>query len=177
MAVKFLYYFVVVFIGLTLFLITKEPYSIDFYKETKKIPSIVMKDVKNFDLTTNGISSIVTADEVKRYREYDEFLKINMLNKSQDEFIHEVSADKGKLKDKKFTLSQNVKYHRNDGVSLKSEEVIYIVDTKTLYSEVDFVLSNNRAKTYGNSFSYDIQNGTIDAQNIKAKIKQKAEEK
>jgi hypothetical protein len=151
---------------------SKEPYGTDLVPNTKVLPQIEMHMVQNYDVSKAGVVTIVMAENVKRYAKYDEFKKIYILNQTQSELIDTVSSNQGILKDRELKLYDDAVYTRSDGVSLKSDEVFYHLDKKILKSDVKFVLANNRGITYGDSFVYQMNEGTIDANNIKAIIEE-----
>lgn len=171
MAVKFLYYFVIVFFGISLFLLFQKPYVIE-KKENQNVPEIVMKNVQNFELTDFGVLSFLKSKIVRRYKTHDEFEDVSMLKKNPNGLIDSVSAQLGVLRNNDLLLKKDVRYDRSDGLSLESQEVFYNLKTKVLSSNVDFKLSNPRGVSYGSSFIYDTDKGIIQAQNIKASIKE-----
>lgn len=171
MAVKFLYYFIFGFLGISLFLIFQKPYMLE-PKVNKNIPEIVMNDVQSFEVTKQGVVSFLSSDIVRRYASHDEFENVNMLKKSETGLVDSVSAKLGVLRKKDLLLKQDVRYDRSDGLELLSNEVKYNLNTKILSSNVPFVLSNPRGVSYGSSFVYDTDKGIISAQKIKAIIKE-----
>jgi LPS export ABC transporter protein LptC len=171
LAVKFLYYFVIVFFGISLFLLFQKPYVIE-KKENQNVPEIVMKNVQNFELTDFGVLSFLKSKIVRRYKTHDEFEDVSMLKKNPNGLIDSVSAQLGVLRNNDLLLKKDVRYDRSDGLSLESQEVFYNLKTKVLSSNVDFKLSNPRGVSYGSSFIYDTDKGIIQAQNIKASIKE-----
>ena len=171
MAVKFLYYFIIGFLGISLFLIFQKPYMLA-PKVDKNVPEVVMNDVQSFEVTKQGVVSFLSSDIVRRYASHDEFENVNMLKKSENGFVDSVSAKLGVLKKKDLLLRKDVRYDRSDGLVLVSDEVKYNLDTKILSSNMAFVLSNPRGISYGSSFVYDTNKGIIHAQNIKAIIKE-----
>lgn len=171
MAVKFLYYFVIVFFGISLFLLFQDPYVIE-KKSNQNVPEIIMQNVKNFELTDSGVLSFLQSKIVRRYKTHDEFEDVSMLKKNPNGLIDSVNAKLGVLRNNDLLLKKDVRYSRNDGLSLESQEVFYNLKTKVLSSNVDFKLSNQNGVSYGSSFIYDSDKGMIQAQNIKAIIKE-----
>ncbi len=172
MAVKSLYYFVFIFIGITVFIVFQKPYTLHVTDKNRALATIIMSDVKSYDITTNGVVSFSSADFVKRYANYDEFDNVRLLRQNENGYVESVSAKEGILKKNLLKLKKDFRYDRSDGVTLRSEEVDYNLDSKVLSSQVDFTLSNFKGTSYGKSFVYDTLNGVVQASKIKAIMKE-----
>lgn len=172
MAVKFLYYFIFTFIAIAVFLVTKKPYHVESTIEDSTLAKIHMKMVQNFDISKEGVVRVVMSEEVKRFATQDTFEKVYVLNKAPSGLIDTITSNKATLKGRNLRLYDDAKYERSDGLSLESQEAYYNLDSKVLRSHVPFVLNDSRGKVWGDSFVYQVNEGQIDATNIKAIIEE-----
>lgn len=159
---------------MSVFLLTKEPYGLKAELSGKNLAQIELFGAQNFDLTKDGTLSITTAQEVKRYAKFDTFTKLHVIHKNKN-FVDTVLSNNAILQDRIVTLNGNVRYFRSDGLSLKTQEAVYAMDTKILSSAVEFLLQNNRLDVQGESFVYRFNDGVLDALGIHAVIKDKTQ--
>ena len=173
MAVKFLYYFVFLFIGIAVFLVYQKPYNIEQSKSNKNKPNIEVVDMTNYSLTQQGINHVVKATKVLRFSSYDEFYNIDAVRKAKDNLLEKMEADKGTLVKDDLKFSGNVHYKNSNNVKFSSQQVAYNLKTKVFKSDTNFILEDNRSITYGTSMVYKTIEGKIYANNIKSKIEVK----
>lgn len=153
------------------FLLTKNPYTLHYKPLKGKQPDIELFDVKNYEILTTGIDSIVLSKKVEKYKDYDQFYNIDVLYKDNLNLIDSLLADKAILKNNILYLSDNVKYTRSDNLALNSNRVQYDIGKKIISSNDLFELIKNNVKTTGNSFTYQMQKGIIEAYKVKSIIR------
>ena len=168
MAVKLLYYFVIIFLGIMAFLLMQNPYKLQENKSKSKQANIEILGMKNYSITKNGVDSIVIAKRVLRYDTHDEFYNINAIRKQKNSIVDIVRADKGSLVKNDLKLDGNVRYKRSDGVKFNSNEALYNLDSKVFKTNDNFILEDNKTITYGSSLVYQMKEGKIYAKNIRS---------
>lgn len=169
MAVKFLYYFIFIFIGMMIFLLYQKPYFVENNKNSKDEANIEMLKIVNYSIKEEGISHIVKADRALRFKDHDEFYKIDAIKKAKNEKLENFQADSGTLKKNDLKFIGNVKYKNSDSVKFNSQEAEYNLKSKIFKTNVDFKLEDNSTITYGTSLVYQTKDGRIYAKNIKSK--------
>ncbi|MBL0686500.1 MAG: LPS export ABC transporter periplasmic protein LptC [Sulfurospirillum sp.] len=172
MAVKFLYYFIFIFIGIMLFLLYQKPYDTQLTEESKNEPNIDMFDATNYSIAEDGISHIIKASRVLRFLNHDEFYNLDITRKEQSGLSDNIKADSGKLVKDNLYLEGNINYRNSDNVKLRSQRAEYNLKTEIAKIDADFVLENNKITTYGTSLVYDIIKGKINATNIKSIVRE-----
>jgi len=170
LAVKFLYYFLFVFIIVSVFLIYQKPYDIQRVISSKEKPNLEVYGMINYSLSKDGIAQIIRAKKVLRFNSYDEFYDIDTIKKSKNNLLEKMKSDSGKLVKNNLSLIGNVRYNNSNGIKFQSQKVNYNLKTKVFRSDVDFTLEDNRTVTYGSSMVYKSIEGRIYANNIKSRI-------
>lgn len=168
MAVKLLYYFVFVFLGMMAFLLLQKPYNIEVNPNSKKEAIVEMNGAINYSISPNGIDSIASAKHVFRFATHDEFYDVAVQRLSQKGLKENLKANNGILEKENLTLEGDVKYKNSDGVSFRAPIAQYNLKSKVFTSDADFVLEDNRSITNGNSLVYQTKEGKIYANNIKS---------
>ncbi|WP_331775766.1 LPS export ABC transporter periplasmic protein LptC [Sulfurospirillum sp. 1612] len=171
MAVKFLRYFLIIFLVIMVFLLTKNPYALHYKPKKGEQPSIELFDVKDYEILPTGINSIVFSKKVEKYKAYDKFYQIDVLYKDKLNLISTLISDKALLRDSILYFTENVKYTRSDDLALNTQSVQYNLKTKVLSSKTSFELIKKDMKTIGDSFIYQMQEGIIEAKNVKSTIR------
>ncbi len=154
-----------------IFLLTKNPYSLKYNALGEKQPDVELYDVKSYNILENGVSSILLANKVERYKNYDKLYIIKALHKSALNLINNLKADQGLLSKNILYLDKNVKYTRSDNLALNTDSLKYDLKNKVLSSRNSFVLTKENITTYGKSFIYDMQKGIIKADKVKTIIR------
>ena len=171
MAVRLLKYFLLFFMLIMLFLLTKNPYSLEYNSSGANKPEIEIFDMKNYDISLDGVTSIIFAKKVERYKSYDKMYGIEALHKGRLKLIDSLVADRGLYTKNILYLDDNVKYTRSDDLVLSSNSVKYDIKSKILSSNIPFEFVKKDMITHGNSFVYDMQKGIIRADKIKTVIR------
>lgn len=168
MAVKLLYYFVFLFVGILVFLLYQKPYFIPNVKSDKARASLEAHDVVNYSISKDGVKSVAKSSKVLRFVKHDEFFDIDIVRKKEKGVIDNLKADKGILKGNNLKVEGNVRYKDSDGLKFSSDEAMYNLKSKVFKSDTDFVLETNSTVTYGTSLVYQSKDGKIYANNIKS---------
>ena len=171
MAVRLLKYFLLFFVLIMVFLLTKNPYSLEYNSNQAGKPEIEIFNMKNYDISKFGVTSIIFAKKVERYKGYDKMYGVEALHKGKLKLIDSLVADKGLYAKNILYLDDNVKYTRSDDLALNTNSVKYDIKNKILSSNIPFEFIKKNVTTHGSSFTYDMQKGIIEAKNIKTVIR------
>ncbi len=152
------------------FLLTKNPYSLNYSSSGLDLPEIELFDMESFEITPEKISSIIYAAKVERYRQYDKLFDIKALYKNKQNLTDTVVAQNGIFSNSILHLNNDVKYTRSDELSLASNSLKYDIKNKILSSSVPFKFVKKNVTTNGKSFVYYMQKGIIEANKIKTII-------
>ncbi len=171
MAVRLLKYFLLLFVLIMVFLLTKNPYSLKYNSSGTDKPEIEIFNMKNYDISPTGVKSIIYAKKVERYKNYDKMYGVEALHEGRLKLIDSLTAGKGLYAKNILYLDDNVKYTRSDNLALNSNSVKYDIKNKILSSNIPFEFIKKNATTHGSSFTYDMQKGIIRANKIKTVIR------
>lgn len=163
----------ILFFGMMLFLIIKEPYTINVVDNNGNlIPEIELFNAQNYQIKEGLVESIVRSDRVARYQDFDKLYVINADHKTKDGLLGNLTSDEGILQNNIMYFKTNSHYYRNDGVSLDGEDILYDLKKEILSSEKPFVFVQQQSRSHGLSFVYQMKEGTISATNIHSFIQQ-----
>jgi len=166
-AVKLLLYTTVLFAGMMVFLLLKEPYTLKAKGSgTNNPPDIELFNARNFQIKPEGVESIVTSKRVERYKDFDKLYSIDATHKTQAGLIGILTSNEAFLKNGVIVFLKNSHYARSDGVALDGEEIVYDTKKETLASEKPFVFTQSQSRSHGLSFVYQMKEGTISANTI-----------
>ena len=171
MAVKLLTYCTVLFFGMMLFLIIKEPYTInELGINGNLVPDIELFNAKNYQIKEGSIVSIVSSSKVGRYPQFDKLYGVNAEHRSDKGINANLLSDEAILKEGILYFMKNTYYTRDDGVGLAGDAIQYNLKEKILSSDKPFVFTQAQSRSEGNSFVYQMKEGTISAQTIHSVI-------
>ena len=171
MAVKSLIYASFLFVGMLIFLLLKEPYTLRALDENEKNrPEIELFNAQNFQIKESGVESIVNAQRVERYTGFDKFYTINAIHKTKEGLKGVLVSNEAKLQDGIMLFLENSDYSREDGIRLVGDEIYYDSKKETLYSDKPFVFTQKQSRSNGLSFVYQMKEGTISANTVHAFI-------
>jgi len=178
LAVKLLSYATLLFFGMMVFLMIKEPYTINVVDSNGNlIPAIELFNAQNYQIKENNIESVVHAERVERYDDFDKLYVINADHKTKEGLIGKLTSDEGMLQNKIMHFKTNSHYYRNDGVSLDGEDIFYDMQKEILSSEKPFIFAQQQSRSHGLSFVYQMKEGTISAINIHSFIQEQERKK
>jgi len=169
LGVKFFSIFVLFFTISSVFLFYKKSKTLVLRHTGASAPLMEFRDITSYNITFNGIDTILKAKSAKRYRTRDELH--NIFTIKRDRGIEErLWADKGILRRSVLRLVGNVKYEDALSRTLLSDTVVYNIKKDILSSNTAFVSKYNNSVVKGSSFVYYLKLKRLYAKNIKAEI-------
>lgn len=155
------------------FLIIKEPYTLHSVDhDGNVIPDIELFDAQNYQLKEGSVDSMVYADKVARFKDYDKLYTIHASHKTKEGLKGVLTSDEATIQNKIFHFMTNSHYLRDDGIALDGEDIFYDMEKEILYSDKPFIFSQQQSRSNGLSFVYQMKEGTITATNIHSFIQE-----
>jgi hypothetical protein len=137
-------------------------------------PIVIFEAPSMYTIDENGINRIIYANNAVKYNNRDEMYNADVTLKNLDEtqkFKSEnLKADLIVKIQNNYTLTNNVKYTRDDFIKLNTEELFYD-DTKKIANNskpFDAIYNNHSLK--GDTFHIDINNNFVKAKNTHFEI-------
>jgi hypothetical protein len=140
----------------------------------KDLPLVVFEKPTMYTLTDNSVTRVVIASHAVKYKNRDEMFNSDIILKNIDltkNYINEkLKADLIIKRGDVYTLTNNVKYTRDNFIRLDTNELIYDDLKKIATNTKPFngVYNNNFFK--GNSVFLDINNDYLTAKNTHFEI-------
>gem|GEM_PF-698036 len=173
MALKLLSYTTVLFFGMMIFLMIKEPYTINIVDANGNlIPEVELFNAQNYQIKEGSVESIVRSERVARYQNFDKLYVINAGHKTKEGLRGILTSDEGVLQNNIMHFKTNSHYYRDDGVALDGEDIFYDLKKEILSSEKPFIFTEKQSRSHGLSFVYQMKEGTISATNIHSFIEE-----
>ncbi len=133
------------------------------------VPLFKIKDLTMYELDRSSLKTIMLGDEAVRYS--NRYIVKNMdYTDNEKKYIANMKAYKGIYKDDLVTLSGNVEYIRNDGLTFKTTKAVYNKKTFDITSDVGYVIYLNESIVHGSYIRYNNKKNKIFSKNIRAKI-------
>lgn len=141
-----------------------KPLKVDI-ADAGELAQIELTDFRIHELTTDGIKTVLTGSEVKRFENRYEVRDINLTDQS-DNRIENVQADRGVYKDPMIYLNDHVQYSREDGIVFKTNEAEYNRTSGAIITTGLFELRRAQDSLDGYNLSYNTKTGQISAKQI-----------
>ncbi len=171
MAVRVLFYCMVLFAGMMVFLIVKEPYRIkEVGVDGRLVPDIELFNARSYQIKEGSVDGVVYSRRVARYGDVDRLYEIDAKHKTKEGLKGSIVSDEAILKNKVIDFMTNSRYRREDGIGLDGESIRYDTDKGILSSQKPFVFLQSQSRTNGLSFVYQMKEGTISANTIHSVI-------
>lgn len=171
MAIKF-FTFILLLLSLGAYFIPVE--NLEKTLVDKDMPLVIFEDAFMYTINEHNINRVVFATYAIKYKNRDEMYNVDILLKNIDStknFENEkLKADLIVKKGDNYTLTNNVKYTRDDFIKLNTNELFYD-DIKKIANNTkpfDAVYNNHFVK--GNSVYLDINNDFVKAKNTHFEI-------
>lgn len=138
------------------------------------IPLVIFEMPYMYTIDENCINRTVEASYAIKYKTREEMLNANVILKNIDEtknFISEnLKADTIVKKENDYTLTNNVKYTRDDFVELNTNELFYNDLTKIATNTKPFNGTYNNNSVKGEILYFDANKSFVKAQNTHFEI-------
>ena len=171
MVIKF-FAFILLFLSVLAYFIPIEDMKKTIVDNT--VPIVIFEESTMYTIDENSINRIIYANNAVKYNNRDEMYDANITLKNLDEtknFKSEnLKADLIVKTQSNYTLTNNVKYTRDDFIKLNTEELFYD-DTKKIANNTkpfDAIYNNHSLK--GDTFYIDINNDFAKAKNTHFEI-------
>lgn len=171
MAIKF-FTFILLLLSLGAYFIPVE--NLEKTLVNKDIPLVIFEDAFMYTINEHNINRIVFATHAIKYKNRDEMYNADILLKNIDStknFENEkLKADLIVKKDDSYTLTNNVKYTRDDFIKLNTNELFYDNFNKIANNTKPFDAIYNNHFVKGTTFYLDINNDFVKAKNTHFEI-------
>lgn len=167
MVIRALYYIITIFIVISLSLLIQDPYKGILQNANRKIATLQMEDVVDYEINKKSISRITRAKEAIKYSDQDR-LKYPTMELLKDKLVYTLSSKDGVFQNDKVTLIGNVHFHRDDGITLDTQKASYDLKKKIVYGNAPFTLHQKLLNANGKGFIYHINKKTLSARGIDA---------
>jgi lipopolysaccharide assembly outer membrane protein LptD (OstA) len=140
----------------------------------KDLPQVIFENPVMYTLNDKNIHRVVIAEHAVKYQNRDEMFNADITLNNQDEtkeFKSEnLKADKIVKKGDVYTLTNNVKYKRDDFIKLNTNHLIYDDVNKIAKNNKPFQAIYNDNIFNGTNLYLDINNDNIKAKNAHFEI-------
>jgi len=134
------------------------------------VPLFELKDFTMYELDRKGLRTIMLGSAATRYSNRYTVQNIDYTDNEKEEYIANMKAQHGIYKDNIVTLSGNVAYVRDDGLTFKTQKAVYKKKTSSVVSDVGYVAYLNDSIIKGSYIRYNNKKNRIFSKNVRAKI-------
>jgi len=136
------------------------------------VPLFEIKDFTMYELDKIGLQTIMIGNSATRYS--DRYtIKTMDYTDNEKNYIANMKADHAIYKDDFVTLSGNVTYLRDDGLTFQTQKALYNKKTSITTSDVGYVAYLNDSIIKGSYIQYNNNKNRIFSKNVQAKIQLK----
>lgn len=168
----------VLFTGMMVFILVKEPYSIkELDPNGHLVPDMELFNAQNFQIKEKSVDAVVHSRRVARYGDVDKLYDVNAAHKTKEGLKGTLVSDEAIVKGEIVYFMENSHYKREDGVALDGEEILYHTKKNSLSSEKPFIYIQASSRTTGSAFTYEMKEGTLSAENIHSVVQTNKERK
>ncbi len=148
--------------------------NIDKNIKEKDIPLVIFENPLMYTLNEQNLNRIVVASYAVKYKSKDEMFNADIILKNNDTnkdfLIEKLKADLIVKKLDIYTLTNNVKYTRDNFIELNTHELIYDDKKKIAQNSKPFDAIYNKHLLSGKNLYLDINNDYLTAKNTHFEI-------
>jgi len=141
-----------------------KPLNID-EQEFIDVPLFEIKSFSLYELTRDGLKTFMGGEKALKYTDRYVVKKINFRDHTQ-QYISTMRANEGLYKNNIVYLDGNVSFKREDGLSFKSQHVIYNKNTSVVSTNDKYTAYLGKNKMQGTSIEYNTLLNTMKSKNI-----------
>jgi len=134
------------------------------------VPLFELKDFTMYELDTKGLRTIMLGSAATRYSNRYTVQDIDYTDNEKEEYIANMKAKHGIYKNDMVTLSGDVEYVRDDGLTFKTQKAVYNKKSSDVVSDVGYVAYLNDSVVRGSYIKYNNEKNRIFSKNVTAKI-------
>ncbi len=165
MAVKVFAIILLLLIMEITFLSTKEPVTLEIKQPKLNFSDVTFENLNAFLFTPEGLKGELEASKAQIYKEHDELYNVHSIFWF-DDHNDTLRADKARYRQKILHLMNNISYRSNNTFLLKSDDLVYNIDTEIAVSKTPFSLEGNHSKATGSYLVYDTVKREVKANNV-----------
>ncbi len=165
MAVKIFAIILLLVIMEITFLSTKEPVTLEIRQPKLDFSDITFENLNAYLLTKEGLQGELRASRALAYKERNELYNIHTVLYFSDH-NDTLQADKAIYRQNILHLLDNIVYKSNETFLLKSDDLVYNIDTERVISNTPFLLEQNRSRATGSYLVYDTRKREVSARDI-----------
>ena len=143
-------------------------------KHFKDVPLFELTDFTMYELTPNGLETIMLGSRGTRYSDRYVVKDMNYTDNSK-KYIANIVADLGIYKNEIVTVTGHVAYRREDGLTFKSQKATYNKKTADVISDTNYIAYLNDNVVTGDFIKYNNITKKIYSKNVVAKYQLKKE--
>ena len=147
------------------FLSTKEPVTLEIKQPKLNFSDITFENLDTFLFTPEGLKGKLQASTALIYKEHNELYGVRTILWFNDH-NDTLRADKALYRQNILHLINNISYRSNNTFLLKSDDLVYNIDTEIAVSKTPFSLEGNRSKVTGSYLVYDTVKREVKANNV-----------
>jgi hypothetical protein len=138
-------------------------------KQHGEIPLLELSPFTLYELDTTGLRTIMQGSSGLRYKNRYIVNDINYIDNSR-KYLASMQSKKGIYKNDIITLTKDVHYVREDGISFDTQKLIYNKTKAIATSNVGYVAHKDKDTFKGSYIRYNNKKNYIFSKNVTAKI-------
>ncbi len=146
-------------------------------QEFVDVPLFQLTSFTLHELDESGLITLMKGSEATRYSNRYKVNNIDYTDNSK-KYIANMKADNGLYMDKNelLDLEGKVLYNREDGLTFKTEKLIYNKKTSIVNADNDYILYRGDNKVIGNSLVYNNNLNIVKSKNVVVRYQLKEKE-
>ena len=144
-------------------------------QEFTDIPLLVIDNFVMYELQSGGLKTIMAGTKSFRYANRYTVDDVNFTDNAK-EYISNMQANNGVYKNNIIDLKGDVVYKREDGLTFKSDTLIYNTKSSIAQTQDEYLAYRNQNSMHGVSFVYNALNNTMKSKNVTVKYQLKESE-
>ena len=144
----------------------------------QKFVDVPLLDLRNFTLyklDTKGLKTIMAGDKALRFKDRYTVDAIDFTDNSKM-FVSNMKADYGIYKNNIVDLKSHVTYVREDGLSFKSNSMLYNTKTTIAKTKDSYIAYKDKSTIIGKGLEYNSKLQTLNSNKVTITYKLKEEE-
>lgn len=143
-------------------------------QESKEVPLLALNTFTLYELDTKGLKTIMAGDKALRFTNRYTVDAIDFTDNAK-EFVSNMTADHGVYKNDIVHLRSNIVYVREDGLSFKTESMLYNRKTSIAKTTDPYIAYKGESTVVGKGLEYNAKKKILDSKSVTVRYKLKEE--